>query len=72
MMRQGAAFSAELTNSADVSVAGKDASFFSNILNPTLTTVRIPIYEAGRSAAELVPRQSTRVIEKAFQEEAAV
>jgi DNA-binding LacI/PurR family transcriptional regulator len=39
---------------ADVSVVGKNDSFFARFMNPPLTTVRVPIFEAGVRAAEIL------------------
>ena len=38
----------------DVSVIGKHDSFFSNYLNPPLTTVRVKMFEIGVKAAEIL------------------
>jgi DNA-binding LacI/PurR family transcriptional regulator len=38
----------------DISVVGRHDSFFSNFLNPALTTVRLKIFEGGVKAAELL------------------
>jgi DNA-binding LacI/PurR family transcriptional regulator len=38
----------------DISVIGKNDSFFANFLNPPLTTVRLKIFEAGVKAAEIL------------------
>jgi LacI family transcriptional regulator len=39
---------------ADVSVVGKNDSFISRFMNPPLTTVRVPIFEAGVKAGEIL------------------
>jgi DNA-binding LacI/PurR family transcriptional regulator len=38
----------------DISVVGKNDSFFSNFLNPPLTTVRVKIFEEGVKAAGIL------------------
>jgi LacI family transcriptional regulator len=38
----------------DVSVTGYDDILFSAMLNPSLTTVRQPIYQMGKTASEIV------------------
>ena len=38
----------------DISVVGRHDSFFSNLLNPPLTTVRTPIFEMGVKGAEVL------------------
>ena len=38
----------------DISVIGKHDSFFANLLNPPLTTVRVKIFEIGVKAAEIL------------------
>lgn len=38
----------------DISVVGKNDSFFANFLAPPLTTVRVKIFEAGVKAAEIL------------------
>jgi LacI family transcriptional regulator len=40
----------------DVSVIGKNDSFFARFLNPPLTSVRVPMCEAGRLGAERLLR----------------
>lgn len=44
----------------DVSVVGKDDSFFASAMSPPLTTVRAPLYEAGVRAADLLIRSAER------------
>jgi LacI family transcriptional regulator len=41
---------------ADVSVIGKNDSFFARFLQPPLTSVRVPMFEAGRLGAESLLR----------------
>lgn len=39
---------------ADISIVGFDDILFSSILNPPLTTIRVPLYELGLKAADLI------------------
>ena len=48
--------SAGLSIPGDVSVVGRNDSFFAGLMEPPLTTVRRPIYETGIRAAERVLR----------------
>ncbi len=41
---------------ANVSVIGKNDSFFARFLSPPLTSVRVPMFEAGRLGAESLLR----------------
>ena len=46
-----------LTIPGDVSVIGRDDSSIATVMQPALTTIRVPMYETGKTAAELLLRR---------------